>query len=93
MKTEQINVTGGLMLQAWRNQNNKFAFDGGYISINESFNNLEIVWDDINHACIEAQYSEGDSVLKVTATPCPVFPQNEPVNCPHHICQLRITIT
>ena len=60
LKTNQLNLTtSGFYLHAWRNQNNSFAFDGGYKSVKESFKDLKIYLDDINHACIEAKYTEG----------------------------------
>ena len=66
----------GIALQAWRNQNNEFAFDGGYVSINDSFTaTMEIIDDDISHSCIEARFDHDNaatiSKLKLYSYDCP----------------------
>ena len=66
----------GIALQAWRNQNNEFAFDGGYVSINDSFTaTMEIIDDDISHSCIEARFDHNNaatiSKLKLYSYDCP----------------------
>ena len=59
-------------MQAWRNQNNEFAFDGGYVSINDSFTaTMEIIDDDISHSCIEARFDHNASKLKLYSYDCP----------------------
>ena len=58
-------------MQAWRNQNNEFAFDGGYVSINDSFTTLEIVDDFISHSCIEARFDPSATKLKLYSYDCP----------------------
>ena len=54
-KTMEIPQSG-INLQAWRNEKDEFAFNGNYMSINESFNNLVFVNDHLNHACVKAKY-------------------------------------
>ena len=59
-------------MQAWRNQNNEFAFDGGYVSINDSFNaTMKIIDDDISHSCIEARFDPNATKLKLYSYDCP----------------------
>ena len=62
-------------MQAWRNQNNEFAFDGGYVSINDSFTaTMEIIDDDISHSCIEARFDPNAATitkLKLYSYDCP----------------------
>ena len=76
-------------MQAWRNQNNEFAFDGGYVSINDSFTTLEIVDDFISHSCIEAQFDPSYTKLRLFSYDCPYVTsgvvcqmyQNQQVSC------------
>ena len=76
-------------MQAWRNQNNEFAFDGGYVSINDSFTTLEIVDDYISHSCIEAQFDPSYTKLRLFSYDCPYATsgvvcqmyQNQQVSC------------
>ena len=69
-KTIEIPQSG-INLQAWRNEKDEFAFNGNYLSINESFNNLMIVNDDLKHSCVKAKYFNGSNVLELYSFDCP----------------------
>ncbi len=80
--------------KAWRNNWNKFAFSGGFLSIEENFSNLKIIRDNPEEDCLAAQFSRWKDYLELKSVKCDVAnvvicrrSQLEEYNCTDHDSQ------
>jgi hypothetical protein len=63
-------TTESFHLHSWRNEDNLFAFDGGYQSINEIFQKLHITRNRVIEKCLKGQYAPNKDYLVAKSYDC-----------------------